>query len=98
MSGIQPSRKRKAVFQTKNKSVRISSLIFFSSVRKIFERCGVAEDSIPIHSLDQFLEFRRVHPSSVEAPDEPAHARPSDVIQWNVVLLEPLEHADVRQS
>ena len=53
------------------------------------------EHQVPIRRLHQRFDFGRRHAGRVRPGNQPAHAGADDVVNRNVVFLEPFEHADV---
>ena len=62
-----------------------------------------ANDELPNIMSQSVLTMQRAqfgggHPRGKRAADQPAHARACGRVDRNVVLLEPLDHADMRDS
>src|SRR6267143_1270452 len=55
------------------------------------------QNLVPIEPYDQILHFLGANSRGIKTADQPAHAGPRDVVHRNVLLLEPLQHANVRQ-
>src|SRR4051812_8002332 len=75
---------------------RIGASIFLS--RDGFKAiCGAAEHVVPVGALEQTRNLGRRHARGERAADESAHARSGDAMDGDVMLLEPLQHADMRE-
>ena len=57
---------------------------------------SVSSQSILLTTM--ISEFSRFHPHRVKSADEPAHAGSRDIIHWDPMFLQPLEHSYVRET
>ena len=63
----------------------------------VFERRG-AEELVPVDGIDEGLQLAGVHPGGERSADQSSHARPRRHVDRNAVLLQPPDHADVRDA
>src|SRR5258708_23375935 len=98
MSGVETRGEVQAPAKTDYQGIRIGALILLSQERQIFIGCAIAQNLIPIERSDQSLHVRGANTGGIEASDQTTHACSRYEIDWNVLLLEPLQHADVRDA
>ena len=81
-------------------SIRVgnSNRILFTPIGKVTERQLAAERLVPIHVLNQLLDLIRSAAGRIDAADQASHAGAGDQVHRHVVLVEPLQHANVRQA
>ena len=84
--------------QTKLDSGWKFDLILFTPIGKVSERQLAAECLVPVDVLNQLLDLLRRSASRIDAADQAAHAGAGDQVHRHMVLVEPLQHANVRQA
>jgi hypothetical protein len=59
--------------------------------------CLPKEGEIPIDTVDELTQFLRRHSGGVSPSDQSSNAGSGNVVHRDSVLLEPLEHTEVRE-
>ena len=95
---FSPPGKDQALAQTQQNRIGKCDLVFLSPKGQVFVGYRSAQNHIPILCLHQFVKLLRSFAAGVEASHQAAHAGAREVVDRNVVVFKPLQHADVRQS
>ena len=98
LAGIEAFRKLNAVAQSKLQARRKFDRILFTPVGQVSEWQLAAERLVPVHVLNQLLDLVGGAARRIDATDQASHACAGDQVHWHVVLIEPLQHANVRQA
>ena len=75
-----------------------ATLSSFLPERQVFVRDRSAQNDVPILCLHQVAKLLRTFSGGVQAAHQAAHAGAREVVDRNMVIFKPLQHADVRQS
>ena len=86
-----------AAFQPELEPRRIRSRVGLAADVLVFERRG-AEELVPVDGIDERLQFVGIHPGGERSADQSSHARARRHVDRNAVLLQPPDHADVRDA
>ena len=84
--------------QTKNERIRVGTLIFFSAEGEVFIRSAVAQNFPPVYAINESFQFVGAHSRGIKPANKSAHAGPGNVVDGDVVFVEPPQHTDVRQA
>src|SRR5208282_4529088 len=96
LAAVQRCRKRGAVLQANLNGVGNVSRIFFAPERKVLVWCLPAQKKVPVRILDDIAQLIGGFSAGVQASHQSAHARSREIIDGDVMLLEPQQHANVR--
>src|ERR1700747_92409 len=98
MPGVEAGGEPQSLFKADLDKGRIVAGIFLAAIGQILIRRLASDDDVPILLLDNFLKFFWSFSGGVETADQAAHAGASDVVNRNVMVVEPLQNADVSEA
>jgi hypothetical protein len=87
-----------SVPESQLESVRKGPQILFAAEREILIGDGAGQHLIPIGAVDNTLDFGWAMTGRVQPANQAAHASARDVVNGNVVIIEPLEYSDMRKT
>src|SRR5580765_878455 len=97
MSRIQPGWERSPFFESDGQGALNRARILFAAEGKIFKRGCASKKQRPVHFLDGPFDVVRALASCIQASNQSAHAVSGEIVDRNMMLLKPPEHADVGQ-
>ena len=98
LAGVQSAGQREPFAQPQQDRIRKRNLVLFPAEGQILVRDCSAQDHIPILCFHQFVQLLRSFPAGVQTSHQAAHAGAGEVIDGNVMVLEPLQHPDMCQA
>src|SRR3974377_2255205 len=98
LSAVETGRKCPPVAQAKLQVVGIRAGVLFAAKGKIRVRNGAGHDLVPVDALAALAKPGRADPGGIRAANQSAHARPGDVVDRDVMLLEPGDDADMGEA
>jgi hypothetical protein len=76
----------------------VIAAILLTAIRKLTVRRLGKQRFIPVNAFSKFLHFRRRHAGGVHDANDAAHASAGKAVDRDVILLQPLDHADLCQA
>jgi len=98
MTWINPDWNAKAIPDSKLKGGWVCTAIFFTTKAQLIVSGWSFKYLVPIDGGGKRAHLIRCHPHRIERSDQPSHARAGDVINRDVIPLEPLEDSNMRKA
>jgi hypothetical protein len=98
MTRIEAHGKPETSLRAEFEVARVSTAIFLAAEAQLFVGWWASQYLLPVDTFGERAHFSGRHAHCVQRAYQSAHARAGDVIDWNAVLLEPLENADMREA
>src|SRR6266849_10904843 len=84
--------------QAQNDGILKRPQVLLPAIRKILVRRSPADDRVPVLLPHKVFHLFGSLSSRVETPDESSHAGAGNVVNRDVMLFEPAQDANVRES
>ncbi len=98
MAGIEAVRALQSVFQAERGVDLVVAAILLAAIGEL-RISGFGQHGFdPVNALGKFLNFRRRHAGGVHGGNDAAHAGAGNAVHRDVILFQPLEHADFGQA
>src|SRR5262249_18823561 len=98
MSGIQAGGQRNALFQTELQESGIVSCVFLSAKGQVLIRRLSSDDQVPILRFDNGLQLLKAFPGGIQPAHQTAHTGSCNVVDRDVMLLEPFNYPNVSEA